>query len=228
MEQTIKFLTYTHVLAGIVSLVVAPIAMAVKKGGDAHRLWGKIFFWCMTWICISAIIISAYKWIPFLLLIAVFSYYSAFSGYRSVYMKQIHHGNGVKWFDWTATSIAGLFNLGFFAWGIFLIIGGDSAFGFLASGFGFGGTIQVWSQIKSFVRPPEDKYHWFYNHIGNMLGGFIASVTAFSANVLNFMPEVLQWMWPSLVGVPIIVFWIRSYRKKLGAGAPISTLVQLN
>ena len=227
METAIKILTYSHILAGIISLVVAPVAMVVKKGGDAHRLWGKVFFWCMTWIFISAIIISSYKWIPFLLLIAVLSYYAVFSGYRSIYLKQIHQSKGVRWYDWVATAIAGLFNLSFFVWGITLMMRGESAFGFLASAFGFGGHIQVWGQIKSFVTPPESKHFWFYNHMGNMMGGFIASVTAFSANVLNFMPEVLQWMWPSLIGAPIIVFWIRKYRAKLSDGTPISKLVQI-
>ena len=227
MEQIIKTLTYSHVFAGIISLVVAPIAMVVEKGGNTHRLWGKVFFWCMTWICITAIILSAYNWNPFLLLIAVFSYYSVFVGYRSLYMKQLHKGKGVEWFDWIATGVAGLFNVGFFIWGILSMIKGSSTFGILASGFGLGGLVQVRSQIKSFVKPPVDQYHWFYNHIGNMIGGFIASVTAFSANVLTFMPGVLQWLWPSLVGVPIIIIWIRFYRKKLGEGTPISNLVKL-
>ncbi len=227
METIIKILTYSHVIAGIISLVVAPIAMVVKKGGGAHRLWGKVFFWCMTWICISAIVISYYNWIPFLLLIAVFSFYSVFSGYRSLYMKQLHSGKDVKWFDWLAVVIAGSLNLGFFVWGIMLITRGQSAFGFLASSFGFGGLIQGWSQIKRFITPAADKHQWLYRHMGNMVGGFIASVTAFSANVLHFVPTVLQWMWPSLIGVPLIIFWIRFYRKKLGAGTPISVLVQL-
>lgn len=228
METSISILTYSHILAGIVSLIVAPVAMIVKKGGGVHRLWGKVFFWCMTWICITAIIISAYKWTPFLLLIAVFSYYSVFVAYRTLFMKQLHQGKGVQWYDWVVTSIAGLFNLGFLVWGIVLIIQGNSTFGFLASAFGFGGLMQVKSQVKSFSKPPADKYHWLYNHIGNMVGGFLASVTAFSANVLTFMPGVLQWLWPSLVGVPIIIFWIRYYRRKLIEGTPISTLVQLS
>ncbi|HEY3430657.1 MAG TPA: hypothetical protein VGK39_08280, partial [Cyclobacteriaceae bacterium] len=194
MEQTIKLLTYTHVFAGIISLIVAPIAMVVEKGGSAHRLWGKVFFWCMTWICITAVVMSAYNWNPFLLLIAVFSYYSVFIGYRSLYMKQLHKGKSVRWFDWVATVLAGLFNVGFFIWGIMSINKDNLTFGILAAGFGYGGLMQVRSQIKNFVKPPTDKHQWFYNHIGNMIGGFIASVTAFSANVLTFMPGIFQWL----------------------------------
>ena len=142
-------------------------------------------------------------------------------------MKQLHKGKSVRWFDWVATVLAGLFNVGFFIWGIMSINKDNLTFGILAAGFGYGGLMQVRSQIKNFVKPPTDKHQWFYNHIGNMIGGFIASVTAFSANVLTFMPGIVQWLWPSLIGVPIIVFWIRSYRKKLEGGTPISNLVKL-
>ena len=40
-------LVYTHVLGALLSLVVAPIAMIVHKGGQAHRRWGKLYFWGM-------------------------------------------------------------------------------------------------------------------------------------------------------------------------------------
>ncbi|MBX2945670.1 MAG: hypothetical protein KF725_07530 [Cyclobacteriaceae bacterium] len=214
----IKLLTYTHILAGIISLIVAPLAMLVRKGSKAHRLWGKIFFWCMTWICFSAIILSTVKWIPFLLLIAVFSYYSVYVGYRALYRKQIHQGKGVTWFDWMAGSLAGLFNLSFFVWGMHHVVTGQAAFGLLSAGFGSGGLIMVYNEAKSYIKPPDDKFSWFYRHIGSMLGGFIASVTAFSAQVMHFMPGVIQWLWPSLVGVPLIIYWVRTYRKKLATG----------
>lgn len=60
-----------------------------------------------------------------------------------------------------------------------------------------------------------------------MLGGFIASVTAFSTQVMHFMPGVIQWIWPSLVGVPLIIYWIRTYRKKLEKEKRITELVEI-
>lgn len=214
----IKLLTYTHILAGIISLIVAPLAMLVRKGGKAHRLWGKIFFWCMTWICFSAIILSTVKWIPFLLLIAVFSYYSVYIGYRSLYRKQIHLGKGIMWYDWLALVVAGSFNVCFFIWGIYMVTKGQTTVGLLSASFGSGGLLTVYNEWKSYRQPPTDRFYWFYKHVGSMLGGFIASVTAFSTQVMHFMPGVMQWLWPSLVGVPLIIYWIRTYRKKLGAG----------
>lgn len=223
----IKLLTYTHILAGIISLIVAPLAMIVRKGGTAHRFWGKVFFWCMTWVSISAVVLSTVKWIPFLLLIAVFSYYSVLIGYRALYRKQLHQGKGVTWYDWLAGVIAALFNVGFFVWGVYLVVKGQYAIGILAAGFGFGGMLMVWSELKRYIKPPQDKFDWFYNHMGNMVGGFIASVTAFSTQVMTFLPGVMQWIWPSLVGVPLIIFWIRLYQNKIKQGNRLTELVEI-
>jgi hypothetical protein len=44
-----------------------------------------------------------------------------------------------------------------------------------------------------------------------LVGGFIASVTAFSAQTVGFLPTFIQWMWPTLVFVPVIIFWKRKY-----------------
>jgi hypothetical protein len=123
--------------------------------------------------------------------------------------------------------IAGTFNTGFFVWGIYLIIQGQASLGFLATGFGFGGMLVVWSELKRYIKPPQDKFDWFYSHMGNMMGGFIASVTAFSTQVMTFLPGVMQWIWPSLVGVPLIIFWIRLYRNKIKDGNKLTGLVEI-
>lgn len=228
MEILIKGITLSHIAAGIISLIVAPIAMVVIKGGKVHRVSGIIFFWAMTWIFISAIFLSVYKWIPFLLMIAVFSYYSVVIGYRSIYQKQLHLGKGIIWYDWFTMFISGIFNIGFIGYGIFLAITQQLGFfAFLSIGFGLGGLLLVFGQLKSFLSPPIDKHRWLYAHIGNMTGGFIAAVTAFSTQVMVFMPGVLQWIWPSLVGVPLLSYWISSYRRKLNQKVRLVDLVEL-
>ncbi len=140
----IYLLTYTHIFAGIILLIVAPYAMVVRTGGAAHRF-------CK----------------------------------------------------------------------------GQASLGLLAAGFGFGGMLVVWSELKPYIKPPQDKFDWFYSHMGNMMGGFIASVTAFSAQVMNFRPGVMQWIWPSLVRVSLIIYWIQTHRKKLNSGKPLAKFIQM-
>jgi len=224
-----KLLTYSHILAGALSLVVAPIAMAVSKGGRIHRLSGKIFFWAMTWIFVTAIFLSVYyKWIPFLLMVSVLSYYLTVSAYRTLYQKQLSNGKGVLWYDWLAVIVTGLFMLGFAAWGIYLWTSNQAGSSvFLTLGFSIGGLLSVRGEIRAFIKPPADKNRWLYNHIGRMIGAFIASVTAFSTNVLTFIPGIWPWIWPTLIGTPLIIYWVRMYKKRITAGARITDLVEL-
>jgi hypothetical protein len=228
MSTLIQYLLITHVVAGSVSLVVAPAALFVSKGGRAHRVLGRTFFWTMTWIFLSALVLSIYRFNPFLLMIAVFSYYNVVTGYRAIYQKQLHLRKGVMWYDWLASIISLLFNAGFVIWGIRAASSGTNGFtAYLAIFFGSGGLVLTVASIRKYLFPPADKYRWFYDHVGYMIGGFIASLTAFSANVITFIPGMWQWLWPSLVLVPVIFYVNAYYRRKLKNGARLAELVEL-
>jgi hypothetical protein len=49
------------------------------KGGKGHRLWGNIFFRCMAIVAVTALVMAAYRPILFLALVAIFSFYAAFT-----------------------------------------------------------------------------------------------------------------------------------------------------
>jgi hypothetical protein len=53
--------------------------------------------------------------------------------------------------------------------------------------------------------------------MGNMLGAYIATVSAFSVVNFGFLPPLARWLWPTVVGVPLIVAWTRSYRRRFAA-----------
>jgi len=228
LNKRMKWLIYSHIFAGVISLVVAPVALVVVKGGAAHRLWGKIFFWCMAWIFVSATIMALDKGNMFLLLIGVFSFYNVWSGYRALYLKQLYLGKGLRWYDWLAAVIALGFNTYFVVFGGWLIYTHDGgAFAYLSVMFGVLGLLNVGLNIKRFLTRTNEKHQWLYAHIGGFLGGFIASVTAFSTQTMEFLPSFLVWAWPTLVGSPVIAYFIRYYRNKLAQGARLSELVNL-
>lgn len=226
MEAFIKFLIFSHVAAGVISLVAAPVSMAVAKGGVAHRISGKIFFWSMVYIFVSAAILGTYHWKPFLLMVSVLSFYLVYSGYRALYQKQINLGKGVQWYDWAVAAACGLFMLVFLIWSVDVMLKGGNVI--LLLFFSLGGLYSILTEVNAYIKKPDVKHRWLFNHIGRMVGGFIAAVTAFSTNVLTFMPGLAQWLWPTLIGTPLIIYWIRTYRKKLDNGARITDLVQLN
>jgi len=226
MEILIRLLLITHVIAGTISLVVAPIAMIVKKGGKQHRLWGKTFFWGMTIVFITGLSLSVITSNLFLFIIGVFTYYFIVSGYRALYRKMIHKSQVIPKLDWVIVIIAGLFNLGLLVLGILsLLSGSKSAFPYIMIVFGIIGIRFVYTDIRQFLSPPLVRHTWLYNHIGGMIGGYIAALSAFSATNLVFLPTVLRWLWPTLVGVPVIILWIRYYQKQHKKGKSTEELV---
>ena len=226
METLIAFFKYSHIAAGGISLISGPAAMIAAKGGRSHRLWGKIFLWSMVYIFVSAIILGSYHWKPFLLMVSVLSFYLVYSGTRTLHQKQVHLGKGVMWYDWAVGFVSGLFMLAFLAWSINLMVNGTNVI--LILFFSIGGLFSIVTELKRYRSRTETRHGWLYNHIGRMVGGFIAAVTAFSTNVLTFLPGIAQWLWPTLIGTPLIIYWVGTYRKKLDNGARITDLVQLN
>lgn len=227
MESLFKVFLITHIVAGGVSFIVAPAALIVKKGAAAHALWGKIFFGCMTVVFLTALFLSTYHWTPFLLALAVFSYYNVISGYRSLYHKQLHNGRGLTWIDWVSMSVSLLFNFGFLVYGVYMFTIGYTGLGILSVVFALGGLLITGRNLQKFLKPPAEKNIWFFSHIGGMMGGFISAVTAFSAQTLTFLPGLVQWIWPSVIGTIIIFRYIAYYRRKLAEGYRLNELVEL-
>ena len=214
---------WLHILAGFTAFLVAPGALATRKGGTWHRRWGKIFFGAMAGVTITALLLTSIRPNSFLTLVALFSFYSAFSGYRVLYRKRPDLGQRAKWFDWAAALITLFAGMGMFYLGFF----GNSSGAPVFIIFGMISTMLGAGDIHSFLRrfhPVQHKYDWLYTHIGNMIGAYIAAVTAFAVVNLDFLPMLIRWLLPTLVGTPAIFLWIRVYRKKF-AVYPVMTSV---
>jgi len=55
--------------------------------------------------------------------------------------------------------------------------------------------------------------------MGGMIGSYIAAVSAFSVVNFSFLPTAIRWLWPSAIGVPLLLYWIQKYQKKFNARA---------
>ncbi|KAA3603922.1 MAG: DUF2306 domain-containing protein [Calditrichaeota bacterium] len=218
MKTVLDIALVIHIICGFVSLVVAPLAMITKKGGKSHKSWGKIYFVGMTGVAITGVFISILKSIPFLLMVSVFSYYFVAYGYRIIYLKNLHKDQKPTRLDWEIAIVTGLFNIGLICFGIYQILNQTSnSFSYIAIVFGIVGIQTVYSNSKLFWKKPTDPKHWFYSHIGGMVGSYIATVSAFSATNFYFLPTVLRWLWPTILGVPLIIFWIKHYKNKFNS-----------
>jgi uncharacterized membrane protein len=223
-QPWLRLLLILHISCGVVGFVCAPVALATAKGGRAHRRFGKIYFYAMAGVAVTALTLSLALPIYFLAMVAVFSFYSAFAAYRTLSLKGMYKGQRPKAIDWLAAIVTTLsslllFLLGFFATGVDACgrhhhcrTQGEHCsvvFGILGMRMGLG-------SLHRFIKPPAEKMFWWFNHMQGMIGSYIAAMTAFSAVNLSrwFGPAWWVWLWPTLVGVPAIAIWSAYYKKK--------------
>ena len=210
-----RALLVVHIFAGAIALVVAPGAMLTFKGGLWHRRWGKAYFWATIVIAATGAVMLYLHPNLFLLMVAVFSFYLVFSGYRVLHRKK--PGQRATSLDQAITLAMILFGLGFIAYGVLRLQ--TSSFGIVPIVFGAIALLLAGSEMIQFRRPPTEKRWWWFSHMRNMLAAYIATVSAFSVVNLTFLPPVLRWLWPTVVGTTGIVIWTRHYRRKFALQA---------
>lgn len=198
-----------HIVLGTVALVIAPLAMVTTKGGRWHRRWGRIYFWAMAGVALSAAVMCWLRSGLFLFLVAVFSFYLALTGYSVLRRKKPEHKAGAV--DWCAALAALIAGVGLIVSGALADDVGQGwvriVFGVISLSFG---AYDVWS----FVRPSTRDRAWWFAHMTRFLAAYIATVTAFSVVNFRFLPNVYRWLWPTAIGVAGIVVWRRYYARK--------------
>lgn len=199
-----KPLLYLHILAGFISLGIAYVLLFIKKGNKRHKKLGMIYVYGMSTIFVTAIPLSLLgEFNPFLFVIAIFSFYLAFSGYRqgrdrNGAREQIDKALGIFI---TATSIL------FYSMAVSLYLIEDSMW---ITSVIFGSIALVFS-INDFRRMKIVERPNFYDktnlHLNLMLAGTIATTTAFIVTIEPFSTLWLNWVAPTIVGTPIIIYF---------------------
>lgn len=219
MELFNNTLIFFHVLGGIVALVIAPLAMRTRKGGEWHRRWGLIYYRTMLWVLASAVVLSfTRKFVFFLIGVTVLTAYNAFTGVRCLYQKNAVAGNAKgRGLDWVITGATGVFALTLMGYGLFSPKP-EVSLAVLCVIFSVFILIPVSQDVWRFVRPSGDPKWWWYFHLDRMMGSYIGAVTAFAVNQLGpRVPQAMQifvWVGPAMVMVPMIVIWKGYYRRK--------------
>lgn len=195
-----------HIIGGTVSLLSGLGAVISKKGGLWHRRFGRLFFYAMLLTTLSALIMAAIKSGVFLFTIGVFSFYQSYMGYRAIKNKSMV-ANTYDKIIWALALVNAVVMVSTLH-PVLLVFGG----------IGLANTIrQLIHQLK-LKGQAAAKGDWLQLHIGMMMGAFIATITAFvvvnAPDNLGTAAATLLWLAPTLLLVPLLVYWSIKYKKR--------------
>ena len=216
MELIAAITLYLHIIAGAVTLLTGPVAIFYNfKDPKKHRLVGKVFYYAMLFVVVSAIA-GFFKdpgalFRQFLLGISLLVLAGILKGVRAIFLMK---GGQVLKLDWAYTmmlAVSGIWMMGTSIWNY--TSGGHVAFSILFAVFGIGSMVDVRQNYRVFSRPDLlDRLDWMNLHSSAMIGAFIASTTAFTVNAAPFLPWWAQWFGPTLLLVPVQVYFGRKIK----------------
>ncbi len=191
-----------HIVSGSVALLTAAIALITQKGGARHVWAGRVYAAAMTSVFLTSIPLALLGSSIFLLLIAVFSFYLVFAGWRFArnYEGKPHLA------DWVAISAMGLTGLGMWCYAAVLARGGSSQW-ITMTLFGFIALALSLADVRFYRAANARGTQRIARHLTNMMAGTIATVTAVLVVNLETNPVWLGWVLPTILITPLIVWW---------------------
>ena len=210
------WLIWPHGVLGIIVLLLGVAVLFLKKGTPTHVRLGKAFYWSMITSVVSALPLMVLRKNWFLLMLSVLSFYMVVAGRREVQRHKA--GDAFSPFDRMFT-LATLGTCGaLVAIGVLgLVTGRFGGFAWAMLGIGGLGTNLAWDAWKRRDGPPRHRLAWMEDHVGMMMGSFIAATTAFSSVNLprvGGIPVAVIWLGASVLLVPVIIWWARKIKAR--------------
>jgi hypothetical protein len=201
-----------HIAAGFTALATAGVAAVTPKGELAHAYAGRAFVVGMAVVFLTALPMTVIKPNLFLLLIAVFSFYLALTGWL-----RARNRRGIPTpAEWIAAGAMLLTAVAMCVRAIVVLRAGDSMGTVLLVFGGIGGSLALgdFASLRSHRYTGTTR---IVAHLTRMMAGTIAAVTAFTVVNVRFEPAFVVWLAPTIVFTPVIVYW--SARMSRAAGA---------
>lgn len=204
MQTIFWLLLGIHIACGAISLCSAVGALFSKKGQTWHRRFGRFFFYGMTGVFVTAIPMAILHPSLFLFLIAFFSYYFAFTGWRYA---QNATGTPNR-IDWTVPVIMLLIALSMLFVGLSLYhVNTTRAITLLV--FGLIGLRLSIEDLRICRLGGVRGKQRILKHLTSMIAATIAAVTAFAVTNFSMKPALVLWLGPTVLLVPVIIWWRR-------------------
>lgn len=199
----IDALLFLHILAGVLALASAGLAVGAAKGGRLHRRAGGAYAAAMAVVGLSALALAVARPNPFLFAVGVFSLFLVFTGWRAATLRDgrprpLDRAVGA------VMAAAGLAMLGWGGWGLATGAGAQLV---ILIVFGAIGLSMAAADLRAWRRGPIAGKARIARHLGRMLGGVIATVTAAGVVNLGHLPDLLVWLGPTVLLTPLIAWW---------------------
>jgi uncharacterized membrane protein len=193
-----------HVGSGAIALVSGPVPMLSRKGSRLHRRAGNVYAAAMLVVAVSALVLAMLTGKMLLLGLAVFTFFLVFSGVRAI---RFRRGRRPSRLDDAVCAATVAFGAGLLWYGI--RSGGSTSIFFGVAAAALAG--RQWFRLR------DAATDWLSVHLISMGGAYIATVTAFLAVNLGFLPQPLVFISPTVLGVAAITWAAARYRRG-GAG----------
>lgn len=224
MAPMLTLAFWLHVAGGSLALLSLVVPLVTKKGGTAHRRSGWVFVTGMGIVSVSALALAGARVLSpapesraigiFLLYVTLLTVSSLSYGLRVLRAKKRTAAHRHPW-DLGLPLALVLSSVAVSVWGW---RGGQPVFGL----FPVIGLLSGGAGLRYWLRPPTTPMHWWFAHMGGMLGGAIAAVTAFT--VINGprvgLWPIACWIGPPLIASPLVRLWTAYYERRFaGRGA---------
>lgn len=162
---------------------------------------GRVYAGAMTLVFVTAIPLAILANSTFLFLIALFSFYLVFAGWRFARNRQ-RRAHPV---DWIAVAVIAATGLCMWGYAVVLGIHGSSQWV----------TLLIFGGIALALGLADARFHWtqpggarrLARHLTNMMAGTIATITAVTVVNVDMEPVWVPWILPTVVITPLIVWW---------------------
>ncbi|OYQ47438.1 DUF2306 domain-containing protein [Flavobacterium aurantiibacter] len=201
------FITFLviHIVSGGIALLIGSYIMIAAKGDRKHVLSGKIFAVSMYVCAVAGLVMALLHNSIFLLCISVFTIFMLTTGLQGMALVKGRIRKSAPILIISATMV--LFSMGLIYFGVV------NEFNVVILAFGAGSLVMCVQDFMMFFGRTKLANPYYLLHIQRMTGAYIAAFTAFLVVNNTFLPAVVAWLAPSVVGSILITVWSRKHAK---------------
>jgi hypothetical protein len=242
MANLFQSLRWLHIAGGSIALILFWIPAIAPKGGRLHIRTGWFYVVCMSVVVLTAFAMSGLAFaIPltirrmaetlspteladFLRNQRIFATFLAYlagvtlaAGWQGIWAVETkREPNKMR------TSFSLALNTAIVLGGLLVLVLGMRYRSGPLIGLSPVGPLIGIGNLRYLLRGPQTRMHWWYEHLGSMIGTAIAGYTAFVVfGAARLFPAVARsqfytifWVLPTLVGVPAIFATVAYYQRK--------------